>query len=267
MSLSAPEQNMASLVVLSLIAGLSACLAVFFTLSALGLLHMEAAVFSLLSGFTLGAFVYRERSLTNTFERFRSEMNHDLVRYEKQIHYYYSRSLACLAYFDAGTLLIDKVSPGFLQLLRIPSDLNVRGKSIYELLHLSPSMMEAIVSEAQLNDPNQKPHSLKLQDSEGNKLQVEVTLEYAKEQHMVEAAFFVYPSSSTQDDEEVDITSKDLDRFRRGMYRRETRIIELKEEVNEILKEAGKEPRYGFDRKLEDKNFPIDKISDNTEVP
>jgi hypothetical protein len=83
---------------------------------------------------------------------------------------------------------------------------------------------------------------------------------------MVEAAFFLNPSPAVQGGEEVDVTSKDLDRFRRGMYRRETRIIELKEEVNEILKEVGKKPRYGFDQKLRDTHFPADRLADKKEA-
>lgn len=262
----AANQNTISYIVISLVAGLSSGAAIVFTLSALGLPSMEAGVFGLLSGFTLGAFIYRERSLTSAFERFRSDKNHELVRYEKQIYYYYNRSLVCLAYFDAGNLLVDKVSPGFLQLLRIPPDVNVCGKSIVELLHVSASHFEAIVSEAQHEKYNSKPYKLKLQDTEANQIHVEVTLEYVKDKHMVEAAFFVNPNQAEDEVDEVDVTTQDLDRFRRGMYRREIRIIELKEEVNEILKEVGKEPRYGFDNKLKDTHFPADKIVENEEA-
>ena len=265
MSHSPSSQNAANLVVISLIAGLFTTLAIIVALSALGLQRMEAAVFAILSGFTLAAFVYRERSLTNTFKDFRRDKNDQLVRYEKQIEYYYSRSLACLVYFDAGSLLVDRTSPGFLQLLRIPPELNVRGKSIVELLRVKASSVEALVSESQHHTYDQKPHHIQVQDAEGNSLSLEVTLDYLKDQHMVEAAFLPSPEATVEDAEDVDITSKDLDRFRRGMYRRETRIIELKEEINDILKEAGKEPRYGFDLKTKGSNFPADKFSEEGE--
>ena len=261
----AANQNVVSIIAISLVVGLCAGSAILFTLFSLGLPKLEATVFGLLGGFTIGAFIYRERSLTNSFEHFRSGKNYELVQYEKRIQFYYSRSLVCLAYFDAGSLLVDKVSPGFLQLLRIPPDLNVRGKSIVELLHITPSSLEAIISEAQHENYILKPSELKLQDSEGNQLKVEVTVEYLKDQHMVEAAFFLNPSLATEGDEE-DVTTKDLDRFRRGMYRRETRIIELKEEVNEILKGFGKKPRYGFDQKSKDTHFPTDNFVDKKEA-
>ena len=37
---------------------------------------------------------------------------------------------------------------------------------------------------------------------------------------------------------------KDLERFRKGMFRRETRILELKEEVNGVRRDAGLPARY-----------------------
>ena len=43
---------------------------------------------------------------------------------------------------------------------------------------------------------------------------------------------------------ELGVAQKDLERFRKGMFRRETRILELKEEVNEICREAGFPTRY-----------------------
>lgn len=259
------SHNTANLIILSMIVGLVSAVAIIIALTSLGLQRMEAAVFAILSGFTIGAFVYRERSLTESFKDFRIEKNDQLVRYEKQIEYYYSRSLVCLVYFDAGSLLIDRTSPGFLQLLRIPPELNVRGKSVVDLLHVTPSSIESLVSEAQHNTQVQKPHHLKVQDYVGNGLPVEVTMEYYRDKHMVEAAFFANPDAPVEDSEEVDVSSKDLDRFRRGMYRRETRIIELKEEINEILKESGKEPRYGFDHRTKTSNFPSSKYPDNEE--
>lgn len=48
---------------------MSAGIALVFTLTNLGLALLEATVFAALSGFTLGAFVYRERSLTYSLEK------------------------------------------------------------------------------------------------------------------------------------------------------------------------------------------------------
>jgi len=265
MSRDASKEQTGSFLILAIITGLLAGMALFFTLHTLGLPFLEAKVFAILGGFTLGAFVYRERALTHSNYRMREQHSSEIARLEKRIQHFYDDSLVCLAYFDAGTLLIDKVSPGFLLLLSVPSELNLRGKSIVELLHISQSRMEAILSEAKREDSAANVHQLLAVDSLGSQLPLEVTLKYLSEAHMVEAAFFVSPHNliERKDVEDVDIAHKDLDRFRRGMYRRETRILELKEEVNEILRATGREPRYRFDQKTQDTHTPIMKKSNS----
>lgn len=246
--------------------GLFAAIALLFILVTLGLSGLEAAVFAALSGFTLGAFVYRERDLTHANKRMGEGHRSEIAFLEKRIRYYYEQSLVCLVHFDSGTLLVEKSSPGFLQLLRIPSDVKVRGKSIVDLLHISTSRTEAVVSEAQREGEAARNVKLLAEDAEGNQLPVEVTLKYFKETHMVEAAFFYSPCVGGDNVEQVDIARKDLDRFRRGIYRRETRILELKEEVNEILKAAGRKPRYKFDQKTQDTHVPLEKYSSSQET-
>ena len=249
----------------AVLSGLFAGIALLFTLSTLGLPRLEAVVFAGLSGFTLGAFVYRERALTYSLDRRREEHRSEVARLEKRVHYYYEESLACLAYFDAGTLLTEKVSPGFLQLFRIPPDLEVRGKPIVDLLHVSASRIETILGEAKRETAKAKTFQVLAENAKGSQLPVEITLKYFKDTHMVEAAFLVAPFSADDHLEQVDVARKDLDRFRRGMYRRETRILELKEEINEILKESGREPRYKFDQKTQDTHIRVEKNSNSEE--
>lgn len=250
----------------AVISGLFAGIALFFTLATLGLPGLEATVFAALSGFTLGAFVYRERSLTYLLDQSREAHRVEVAGLEKRIRYYYEQSLVCLAYFDAGTLLTESVSPGFLQLFRIPPDLKVRGKPIVDLIHVSASRIEAIVREAQRENPETNAFQLLAEDSQGSQLPVEVTLKYFKNTHMVEAALFASPFKEGDNLEQMDIARKDLDRFRRGMYRRETRILELKEEVNEVLKAAGGQPRYKFDQKTGGNHISSENYSNSEEV-
>lgn len=262
----ATKEHPGSILAVSILFGLLSGGAIVFTLSAVGLPLFEASVFAVLSGFTLGAFLYRERALTYSSDRLRNQQRLEVARLEKRIQYYYEDSLSCLAYFDAGTLLIDKVSPGFLQLFRVPSALEVRGKSIVEILRVAPSTFETIVIKAKRELSDEARHYLLAEDSQGEQLPIEFTAKYDRDSHMVEAAFFVSPLSGREEVEKVDIARQDLDRFRRGMYRRETRILELKEEVNDILKEAGQEPRYRFDRKTQDTHSPLFRKSNRQEA-
>lgn len=133
--------------------------------------------------------------------------------------------------------------------------MKTRGKSIAELLKIAPSKMEAIVSQIQRERNPSQQHSLVVEDAVGNQLSVLMTADYHPDVHMVEAAFFISPTQDRKEMERMENARKDLDRFRRGMYRRETRILELKEEVNEVLRENGKPGRYRTDIHTEDTNF------------
>lgn len=251
------QQKMPGLYAITLVCGFFSGVAIYSALSVLNLPQLESGVFALLGGFTVGAFVYRERSLTLSFEHFRNENSRLIARYEKQIYYYYSRSLAPLVCFDASTLLVDKASPGFLQLLRASSDLNVRGKSIEDLLGVPRSSLDAMVSECRREQFAHIPQQLNIKDAAGHEFLAEVALEYVKDQHMVEATFFVSPSLQSDESDMVDISDGNLERYRKGLFRRETRIIELKEEVNRILEEVGREPRYTFGQMKQGIDFPI----------
>jgi hypothetical protein len=68
--------------------------------------------------------------------------------------------------------------------------------------------------------------------------------QYSPADHIVEAAFFVHPVNNAERVADLGAAQKDLERFRKGMFRRETRILELKEEVNGIRREAGLPARY-----------------------
>jgi hypothetical protein len=245
----------------AVLSGLFAGVALFFTLSNLEFSSFGALVFAGLVGGTLGAFVYRERSLEQRCEEYRWEV----ARLEERMHHYYEESLACLACFETESLLTEKVSPGFLQLFRIPPGLEVRGKSIVELLQVSAVQFESIVAEAKRTTARGKSFQLLAEDAKGCQLPVEITLKYLKSRHMIEAAFFVASTSAGKNLQQVDVAPEDLDRFRRGMYRRETRILELKEEINWLLRESGQGPRYRFDQKTQDVNLVMGKDAESRE--
>ncbi|MGB0743384.1 MAG: hypothetical protein ACPGSB_02555 [Opitutales bacterium] len=224
---------------------------------------MEAAVFSVLSGFTIGAFTWRERALTRANEALHYEHRVQVVGLEEHIQYYYEDALVCLACFDAESALIEKVSPGFLQLLRIPADVQVRGRSIADLLHVASSTIERIVCEARTNQSGSTMNALEPLDAQGKQLKVRITAKCLTGTSLVEFAFFVVPSKGDEEAEEAEIARKDLERFQQGMYRREIRILELKEEVNEALERVGKEPRYKFDLKSQDTVFPLNETKES----
>ena len=80
--------------------------------------------------------------------------------------------------------------------------------------------------------------------AEGFSTNAVISGQYFPDDHVIEAAFFVHPINNAERMADLGTAQKDLQRFRKGMFRRETRILELKEEVNEICREAGLPNRY-----------------------
>jgi len=100
-----------------------------------------------------------------------------------------------------------------------------------------------------------KQSKLSVEDHRGNRLQLTLAANYLSELHKIEMAFLISYPNHQNDWQEVEDARQDLDRFRRGMYRRETRILELKKEVNQLLKASGEPPRYRSDLAEDDSSF------------
>ncbi|MDP4609700.1 MAG: hypothetical protein NWT02_00755 [Opitutales bacterium] len=79
---------------------------------------------------------------------------------------------------------------------------------------------------------------------------------YLEESDRVEAAFFV-SNLKVDEFEEIEQISDDLERFRKGMVRREERILELKAEVNELMAAAKESPRYRVDANSDDTKYSV----------
>ena len=238
-------------------AGVFVWVPIVYILLSLGVGRVEAFTFAFLSGFTVAGFVYRERSLTESLNGAVHEKRSSVARLEARIDSLYDDSLACLAYFDAGALTLDRVSPGLLRVLRLAPDVKVRGKSIADLLRVDPSKLETIIGEVQGGAGPERQYELVAEDMRGDELKLLLTMSYLPDQHMIDAAFLPISVYGPDELAEMENARKNLDRFRRGMYRRETRILELKQEVNDVLVECGKERRYQTDRASKDTGFEI----------
>jgi len=169
----------------------------------------------------------------------------------------YSRSLACFVRFDAGTLIIDQASPGFIKLLRMPANTALRGQRLEEVLGVNPLKLESLVDSIKKGDSSVKQPRVDIQTADGYTTHALLSGQYYPEEYMIEAAFFVPPLKNAERIADLEAAQKDLDRFRKGMFRRETRILELKEEVNALCKEAHLPPRYQIDRSSDDSKLNL----------
>ena len=230
--------------VLALFLGVFSSLAI-----ATGLIVIDAPawgiyLFAALGGATTASFVWIERSLVFQIKEKELLLGLEVTRRQEFQDCLYSHSMACLVRFDAGTLIIDRASPGFIKMLRMPMESELRGQSLDVLLGVNSLKLESVVELIKQSGASVKEPKLELMSAEGFSTNAVISGQYFPDDHVVEAAFFVHPINNAERMAELGAAQKDLQRFRKGMFRRETRILELKEEVNEICREAGLPTRY-----------------------
>jgi len=241
-----------SALILAFSSGLFSCIAIATVLIVLGLPTLEAYVFSALGGVTISCFVWMERSLVSQIKEKDQLLAFEVTQRLEFQNRLYSRSLACFVRFDAGTLIIDQASPGFIKMLRMPTDSILRGRRLEEVLGVNPLKLESVVDSIKQGDASVKQPKVEIISADGFATHALVSGQYLIEEHIVEAAFFVPPVKNAERVADVEAAQKDLDRFRKGMFRRETRILELKEEVNTICRTASLPARYQTDKSSDD---------------
>lgn len=230
--------------ILALFLGVFSSLAIAAVLLVIGASTLGAYIFASLGGVTTACFVWIERSLLFQIKEKELLLGLECARRQKYQDRLYSHSMACLVRFDAGTLIIDQASPGFIKMLRMPMESELRGQRLELLLGVNALKLESVVELVKQGDTSVKEPKLEIMSADGFSTNALISGQYVSEEHIMEAAFFVSPVNN--DDRIADLVAaqKDLDRFRKGMFRRETRILELKEEVNAIRREAGLPVRY-----------------------
>ncbi len=243
--------------ILALSTGVFACIAISTVLVVLGVPTLEACVFAALGGLTISCFVWIERGLTAQVNEKERQLSFEVTRRLESQNKLYSRSLACFVRFDAGTLIIDQASPGFIKMLRMPTDSQLRGQRLEEVLGVNPLKLESVVDSIKQGDSSVKQPKVEILSADGFTTHALLSGQYYPEEHIVEAAFFVPPVKNAERVADLEAAQKDLDRFRKGMFRRETRILELKEEVNHLCKEHNMPSRYQTDRSSDDSKLPF----------
>lgn len=206
-----------------------------------------------LVGIFVGAYVYRERALVRSLQAIEISYLDEASAHNARLEHLYMQSLACLVEFDANTLKIDRASIGFFDLLGVGSDVDLRGNNLEQVLGVETADLESMVGHISKGSRGlRQPIQCRRQD--GKYIDLLMSAYYLEESDRIEAAFFV-ANLEVEDSEDIEQISGDLERFRKGMVRREERILELKSEVNELLVEAQESPRYRVDANSDDTKF------------
>lgn len=225
------------------LAGLFLLAALSLVFSQIGVEPIETVILASLGAWIVGFFVYRERFLA--YELAFAERKHllQLDLNADRINELYTNSVACLVTFDAVTLTIDRVSSGFFDLLGISANKDIAGASLEKVLGVDSAQLTSLVYQIKTGTIAVR-EQLVCQQADGKPVQLLISGRYLPQFHLVEAAFFRLPQKALHDHERL---IEDLERFKKGIVRRESRVLELKAQVNEILQQAGQPVRYQVD--------------------
>ncbi|MFP4069271.1 MAG: hypothetical protein ACOCVJ_02960 [Verrucomicrobiota bacterium] len=243
----------------SLIVGILAFSSIGFVIFRLGVGLLPAVGFSLLSGVAVAAFILRERSLMNRISEMDRRHVSEVGALSDRLEHLYESSSAALVQYDAGTLMVERAGMGFLDLLKVRAEDSIRGRGLEEVLGVDATTLERLTDDIRA-EGLREPCELECVTATGDAVRLLVSGIYLKDRHVMEAAFL--PTAVKKADAyDVDRALGDLERFRHGMARREQRILELKGEVNELLKNAGSPTRYRVDYRTKDTKNPLSSLN------
>ena len=165
----------------------------------------------------------------------------------------YENSVACCVEYNSETLVVERASGGVYEILGINGEELVQGQRLQDLLGIPTSELEVItarIKEGQLDLITE----IQCQPPSGEKIKLELSGYYIERSRLVEIALLVsqHASHGSPDGRRV---SRAMERVRRSMVHRESRILELKTEVNDLLRNADQPARYKVDVKSKDRHF------------
>ena len=200
-----------------------------------------------------GAFISRERSLVRGLDLLARKHCAQVSQMDARLNGLYVDSVACLVTFDVGTLHVDRASPGFFDVLGLSTECSIRGAQLGELLGAEAMQLDSFVS--QIRTGAMRVHEeFECKRADGKPLKFLISGCYLPHLDAIEAALYRQPIK-TNGSRDVEQVTEDLERFRKGMVRREGRILELKGEVNRLLAGAGESVRYQVDDCTDDSRF------------
>ena len=243
--------------------GLVAGVIAFATLSLVftrnGLDLAETVIFACLGAVAVSVFVCRERALVHELAVAERRHVQQLGVESERIDDIYANSVASLVIFAAGTLHIERASSGFFELLGISSSKDLSGAHLEEVLGVDSTRIASIVHQIKTGTISVR-EEIACKHVNGDSIKLLISGRYLPHLHLVEAAFSLVPRklSSLADHERV---MNDLERFKKGIVRRENRVLELKGEVNQLLNEVHQPARYQVDSMTDDSDFVRDALS------
>lgn len=220
------------------------CLGLALWLALLTSIPLPVAVFCLFMRRKRQLRVAREVALTHAAE---------VDEIARRLDYIYAASPVAVLTVEIVDWTVRRASRGFYNLLGMDLETKLVGTRLAALLKVKTAQMDAL--EAHLGDSStSKSITLACIDSEGRALNLLVNGWVLEEGSVVELVF-VPDVGEVSSDHEFAERAEEMEVFRKMMMRRESRILELKSEVNQLMIELRRAPTYEIDSATTDKRI------------
>jgi PAS domain-containing protein len=197
-----------------------------------------------------GFFLARERYLTSRIQALEDEGGRKASAAVGGRETFLRNAVAAFVRYDAVNFRILQASPGLLALTGRKGGEEVQERSMVDVL-LTESSAFRKVSDAVRREGPEASFALECRRKDGQALPLVVSGFCPPGSSVVELAL-AQAGSGASNLLELEEKEGDLERFRRGMIRREFRILELKNEINTLCDELGKRRRYRIDSETRD---------------
>jgi hypothetical protein len=189
-------------------------------------------------------FLRRKHSLRETQQGELAQAK-EVEAIARRVEHLYTISPVAVITLEMTSWTVQRASRGFTNLLGLDPETKLAGTRLAALLKAQTSQMDAL--EAHLRDSSPSgPIQLTCFNAEGRALDLFVSGRMMEPASLAELVF-VADLGQFLNDHDLEERAEEMESFRKMMMRRETRILELKSEVNRLLVGSRSAPRYEID--------------------
>lgn len=217
----------------------------------------EANLLAAIGACSMGLFLVRERYLCGELKATKGEYIKQISCLQQRVNAIETSQAICAVTVDMATLQLQRASSAFYDLCEVDAATDLSQLYLDTLLKIDANWLRHFLNGLNEN-LSEAEAAVQAVSPNGSALRLRISGRKYVDREGAELVLFNLPNSAEELSERQEILNE-LERYSKGMLRRETRILELKTEVNQLLTGAGQAVRYRVDS--ENQETTIDSIA------
>ncbi|MGB0263604.1 MAG: hypothetical protein ACPGCT_02200 [Opitutales bacterium] len=214
-------------------------------LSKFSLSSFEANLLAAIGACSMGLFLVRERYLCGELKAAKSEYTKQISCLLQRVNAIETSQAICAVTVDMATLQLQRASSAFYDLCEVDAATDLSQLYLDTLLKIDANWLRHFLNGLNKNLSDAEA-AVAAVSPNGSALRLRISGRKYVDSEGAELVLFNLPNSAEELSERQEILNE-LERYSKGLLRRETRILELKREVNQLLTGAGQTVRYQVD--------------------